>query len=162
MTGGKLKQAFDDGKGSAHGIGLSNESFCLKPDIFNRILLWRIRRKAQAGDAPLISVKPVIDFFEKGFDFPRAMIACPIPKQGDAGVRALLQEILQKRNGGSRIALLVRVDKTFACDQVECPVVGLLVALIDHGHLNALFRFAPNVPQDIAPQQMTLILKEHH
>jgi hypothetical protein len=72
------------------------------------------------------------------------------------------QEILQECNRGGRIAFFVSLDETFPGDDVECAIVGLLVALIHHRNFNPVFAFTPDIPGDIAPEQMTLIFKKHH
>jgi hypothetical protein len=80
MLGRELKQTLDNRERSAKHVVLANEAFCLKPHVFNRVLLRGIRRKSQTGDAPLVRIESLIYLFEKGFDFLRAVIAGSIPQ----------------------------------------------------------------------------------
>lgn len=116
MLGGELKEPLDNREGTAERIVLADEALRLEPDIFNGILLGCIGCKTQTSDAPVVWVVTLVDCFEKGLDFLGAMIASAIPKQGNASVWALLQEILQERNRRSGIPFFVRLDETFAGD----------------------------------------------
>ncbi len=74
----------------------------------------------------------------------------------------LRQQVLEKGNGGLGISLLIRFEHKLLGVKVECAKVSLLLSLVDHWDFDALVSFAPHIPANIPPQQMTLIQEEHH
>ena len=66
------------------------------------------------------------------------MIASPIPDQGNATVRTLLEEIFEKGYRAVGIAMLEGLNQTLLIVEVECSIVSLLIAFVENRHFNAL------------------------
>ncbi len=85
-----------------------------------------------------------------------------IPNHCNPAPRVLSLQALQESKGRLGIPFLVVLEaKRLSC-QVQGSIIGLPLAFIGHGYLNPFARLAPNIPTQVSPQQMALVLEENH
>jgi hypothetical protein len=157
-----LKEKLNNIERLTQGVVLSNELLCLQPNIFNRILLGIIRSKANASDFPVGLIESLIDQFEVLFDLLSAMIRGSIPNQGNATVRTLAQQVVEKGNGALAIASFRGLNQALLRINIDGSIVSLLAACVGDGNLNPFVCFAPHIPTSVPPQPRALILKQDH